>query len=105
MLHSYASAREHDRGNRNEFSAWDENGREHTFRTKEAAEAYARQHGTFQETDETTNSESEKFVGGQSTGKTKSSSTKKGGYPKRVVPDNTPPSRRSNNDNTPPSRR
>lgn len=102
---SYASAREHDRGNRNEFSAWDENGREHTFRTKEAAEAYARQHGTFQETDETENSESEKFVGGQSTGKTKSSSTKKGGYPKRVAPDNTPPSRRSNNDNTPPSRR
>ena len=83
---SYASAREHDRGNRNEFSAWDENGREHTFRTKEAAEAYARQHGTFQETDETTNSESEKFVAGQSTGKTKSSSTKKGGYPKRVAP-------------------
>lgn len=91
---SYASAREHDRGNRNEFSAWDENGREHTFRTKEAAEAYAKQHGTFQETDETTNSESEKFVGGTSTGKTKSSSTKKGGYPKRVVSDNTPPSRR-----------
>ena len=83
---SYASAREHDRGNRNEFSAWDENGREYKFRTKEAAEAYARQHGTFQETDETTNSESEKFVGGTSTGKTKSSSTKKGGYPKRVTP-------------------
>lgn len=102
---SDASAREHDRGNRNEFSAWDENGREHKFRTKEAAEAYAKQHGTFQETDETTNSESEKFVGGTSTGKTKSSSTKKGGYPKRVVPDNTPPSRRSNKDNTPPSRR
>ena len=102
---SYASAREHDRGNRNEFNAWDENGREHTFRTKEAAEAYARQHGTFRETDETTNSESEKFVAGQSTGKTKSSSTKKGGYPRRVAPDNTPPSRRANNDNTPPSRR
>lgn len=83
---SYASAREHDRGNRNEFSAWDENGREHTFRTKEAAEAYAKQHGTFQETDETTTSKSEKFVGGTSTGKTESSSTKKGGYPKRVAP-------------------
>ena len=83
---SDAAAREHDRGNRNEFSAWDENGREHTFRTKEAAEAYAKQHGTFQETEETTNSESEKFVGGTSTGKTKSSSTKKGGYPKRVTP-------------------
>ena len=82
----YASARAHDRSNNDEFSAWDENGREHKFRTKEAAEAYARQHGTFQETDETTNSESEKFVGGTSTGKTKSSSTKKGGYPKRVTP-------------------
>lgn len=47
----YASARAHDRSNNNEFSAWDENGREHKFRTAAAAEAFARQHGTFEETD------------------------------------------------------
>ena len=97
-----ASAREHDRSNKNEFSAWDENGREHKFRTKEAAEAFARQHGTFEETDVTSTSDTDSETNGHSSTKT----TKKGGYPKRVVPDNTPPSRRGGgNDNTPPSRR
>lgn len=100
---SYASARAHDRSNVNEFSAWDENGREHKFRTKGAAEAFARQHGTFEETDVTSKREtdSEKY------GHSSSTTTQKGGYPKRVARDNTPPSRRrgGNNDNTPPSRR
>ena len=41
-----ASARAHDRSNNNKFSAWDENGREHKFRTAAAAEAFAKQHGT-----------------------------------------------------------
>ena len=98
-----ASARAHDRSNQNEFSAWDENGREHKFRTKGAAEAFARQHGTFEETDVTFKREtdSEKY------GHSSSTTTQKGGYPKRVARDNTPPSRRrgGNNDNTPPSRR
>ncbi len=99
----YASARAHDRSNKNEFSAWDENGREHKFHTAEAATAFAKQHGTFEETDETSTRTTDSETNGHSSTKT----TKKGGYPKRVAPDNTPPSRRrgGNNDNTPPSRR
>lgn len=98
-----ASARAHDRSNNNEFSAWDENGREHKFRTAAAAEAFARQHGTFEETDVTSTSTTDSETNGKSTTTYK----KKSGYAKRVVPDNTPPSRRrgGNNDNTPPSRR
>ena len=99
----YASARAHDRSNNDEFSAWDENGREHKFRTAEAAEAFAKQHGTFEETDVTSTSTTDSETNGKSTTTYK----KKSGYAKRVVPDNTPPSRRrgGNNDNTPPSRR
>lgn len=99
----YASARAHDRSNNDEFSACDENGREHKFRTAAAAEAFARQHGTFEETDVTSKRETDSDLNGHSS----STTTKKGGYPKRVARDNTPPSRRrgGNNDNTPPSRR
>lgn len=99
----YASARAHDRSNNDEFSAWDENGREHKFRTAAAAEAFAKQHGTFEETDVTSTSTTDSETNGKSTTTYK----KKSGYAKRVVPDNTLPSRRrgGNNDNTPPSRR
>ena len=97
----YASARAHDRSNNDEFSAWDENGREHKFRTAAAAEAFAKQHRTFEYQDVTSTTDSE--INGKSTTTYK----KKSGYAKRVVPDNTPPSRRrgGNKDNTPPSRR
>lgn len=99
----YASARAHDRSNNDEFSAWDENGREHKFRTAAAAEAFAKQHGTFEETDVTSTSTTDSETNGKSTTTYK----KKSGYAKRVVPDNTPPSRRrgGNKDNTPPSGR
>lgn len=103
---SMASARSHDRANRNEFSAWDEHGREHKFRTKEAAERFAKQHGTWKEEDVTssTTTDKEDEVNGRST--QTATTVKKGGYPERPKPeDNTPPSRRGNNDNTPPSRR
>ena len=104
---SRASAAAHGRSNVSEFSAWDENGREHKFRTKEAAEAYAKQHGTWQEEDvsETTNTETRRTPNSQPQSRT-STKTKKSGHPARPAPeDNTPPSRRNNNDNTPPSRR
>ena len=78
---SRASARAHDRSNNNEFSAWDENGREHKFRTAAAAEAFARQHGTFEETDVTSTSTTYSETNGKSTTTYK----KKGGYAKRVV--------------------
>lgn len=97
----YASARAHDRSNNDEFSAWDENGREYKFRTAAAADAFAKQHGTFEETDVTSTSTTDSDTNGKSTTTYK----KKSGYAKRVVPDNTPPSRRGGNDNTPPSRR
>lgn len=104
---SRASAAAHNRSNVSEFSAWDENGREHKFRTKEAADAYAKQHGTWQEEDvsETTNTETRRTPESKPQQRT-STKTKKSGHPARPVPeDNTPPSRRNNNDNTPPSRR
>ena len=91
---SYASAAAHNRSNVNEFSAWDENGKEHHFRTKDAAVAYAKQHGTFEETDDTSTRTTESDVTNR--GKVvkdakgnpvrKSSTvtaTKQGGYPRR----------------------
>ncbi len=104
---SRASAAAHGRSNVSEFSAWDENGREHKFRTKEAAEAYAKQHGTWQEEDilETTNTETRRTPESKPQQRT-STKTKKSGHPTRPAPeDNTPPSRRNNDNNTPPSRR
>lgn len=101
---SYASASAHGRSNVKEFSAWDEHGNEHKFKTKEAAENYAKQHGTWKETDEVTHVERDSELNGQSSQTTK----KKGGYPQKPTnEDNTPPSRRkqNNDDNTPPSRR
>ena len=77
----YASARAHDRSNNDEFSAWDENGREHKFRTAAAAEAFARQHGTFEETDVTSTSTTDSETNGKSTTTYK----EKSGYAKRVV--------------------
>lgn len=55
----YASAAAHDRSNAAEFYAWDERGREYKFRTKAAADAFAKQHGTYQEenVEETTSTE------------------------------------------------
>lgn len=104
---SRASAAAHGRSNVSEFSAWDEHGNEHKFRTKEAADAYAKQHGTWQEEDvsETTNTETRRTPESKPQQRT-STKTKKSGHPARPAPeDNTPPSRRTNNDNTPPSRR
>lgn len=78
----YASARAHDRSNNDEFSAWDENGREHKFRTAAAAEAFAKQHGTFEETDVTSTSTTDSETNGKSTTTYK----KKSGYAGRPSP-------------------
>lgn len=82
-----ASARAHDRSNSSEFSAWDENGREHKFRTKEAAEAYAKQHGTYnwgeESHDLTYNGE---VITGDDKKPIQVKSTKKGGYAGRPSP-------------------
>ncbi len=114
---SYASARAHDRSNNNEFSAWDENGREHKFSTAAAAETYARQHGTldYGETEEVSGTETDvtdrrgRIVKGNDGKPVRKNATtvttRREYYPKRVTPDNTPPSRRKSKDNRPPSRR
>lgn len=105
---SYASARAHDRSNVNEFTAYDEHGRPHAFRTKQAADTYAQQHGTYQQVDKTvTKSTETQDRRGKPKGKSVvSSRTSGGGYARRPTKtDNTPPSRRNNKDNTPPSRR
>ena len=76
----YASARAHDRSNNNEFSAWDENGREYKFRTKDAAEAFAKQHRTFDYQDVTSTTDSD--INGKSTTTYKN----KSGYAGRPSP-------------------
>lgn len=79
---SRASAAAHGRSNVSEFSAWDEHGKEHKFRTKEAAEAYAKQHGTWKSEDITEKTESENEVNG----KTSSTKTTKGGHAGKPSP-------------------
>lgn len=103
---SYASAASHNRANTSEFYAWDENGKEHKFKTKEAADRFAKQHGTWQEEDITSSTTTDRDDETNGHSSQTATTTKKGGQPKRPAPqDNTPPSRRGNNDNTPPSRR
>ena len=84
---SRASAAAHNRSNVSEFSAWDENGREHKFRTKEAADAYAKQHGTWQEEDvlETTNTETRRTPESKPQQQT-STKTTKGGHAGKPSP-------------------
>lgn len=81
---SYASAAAHNRSNVSEFTAWDEHGNEHKFRTEEAAEAYAKQHGTWQEEDisEITNTETRRTPKSEPQQRT-STKTKKSGHPAR----------------------
>lgn len=83
-----ASAAAHGRSNVSEFSAWDEHGNEHKFHTRDAAYAYAKQHGTWQEEDvsETTNTETRRTPNSQPQSKT-STKTKKRGYPAPPAPE------------------
>ena len=77
----YAAARASDRSNVSEFSAYDERGREHKFRTKAAADAYAKQHGTFHEeskTERTTTTGKDKR--GHTTTRTATKTSNSGGY-------------------------
>lgn len=84
---SHASAAAHNRSNVSEFSAWDEHGKEHKFRTKEAAEAYAKQHGTWKEEDETetTTTETKRSPNAQPQTRT-ATKTKKGGHAGKPSP-------------------
>lgn len=77
----YAAARASDRSNVSEFSAYDSKGREHKFRTKDAADAYAKQHGTFKEeskTERTTTTSKDKR--GHNTSQTSTKTSSGGGY-------------------------
>ncbi len=103
---SMASARAHDRSEAKEYTAWDENGNPHSFRTKEAADRFAKQHGTWQEEDITSSTTTDRDDETNGHSSQTATTTKKGGQPARPKPkDNTPPSRRGNDDNVPPSRR
>lgn len=88
---SAAAARAHDRSNPLEFSAWDKQGNEHRFKDKEAAEKFARQHGTWrtEEVKETTNTTRQQPSRGgrkQQTVTTSATKVKQGGYPAKVNP-------------------
>lgn len=82
-----ASAAAHGRSNVSEFSAWDEHGKERTFRTKEAAESFAKQHGTWKEEDvkETTTTETKRNPKAQPQ-KRISTKTTKGGHAGKPSP-------------------
>lgn len=78
----YAAARASDRSNVSEFSAYDSKGREHKFRTKDAAEAYAKQHGTFRQenkTERTTTTGKGRL--GHNAVRTSTKTSSGGGYP------------------------
>lgn len=83
---SYASARAHDRSNVSEFTAWDEHGKAHPFRTKEAAEAFAKQHGTWQEEDVSEVTATEKTDARGKKSSTSQTKTKKGGHAGKPSP-------------------
>lgn len=98
---SRASAAAHGRSNVSEFSAWDEKRHEHKFRTKEAADAFAKQHGTWREENvsETTNTETRRTPTAQPQSRT-STKTKKSGYPAKSVSGNNTPRRDNKWSNT-----
>lgn len=101
-----ASAASHGRANAAEFTAWDEHGNPHQFHTAAAAESFARQHGTWQNEENTSTTSSTKTDERGRKSSTSHTTTKQDSYPAAPTSeDNTPPSRRKNEDNTPPSRR
>lgn len=76
----YASARASDRSNVSEFSAYDSKGREHKFRTKAAADAYAKQHGTFKEENKTARTTTTSNARGRTMSKTSTKTSGGDGY-------------------------
>lgn len=76
----YASARASDRSNVSEFSAYDSKGREHKFRTKDAADAYAKQHGTFKEENKTEKTTTTSKVRGRTSSRVSTKTSSGGGY-------------------------
>lgn len=76
----YAAARASDRSNVSEFSAYDSKGIEHKFRTKDAADAYAKQHGTFKEENKTEKTTTTSNARGRTTSKTSTKTSSGGGY-------------------------
>lgn len=82
---SYASAAAHNRSNPYEFTAWDEYGNPHTFNLKEAADRFAKQHGTYQETEQSeTTHTTGKSASGRNVDQTATKTTK-GGYPAKPI--------------------
>ncbi|MCH5234454.1 MAG: hypothetical protein J1E16_04110 [Muribaculaceae bacterium] len=92
-----AQAANANRGNVKEFSAWDENGKEHKFKTKDAAESFAKQHGTWQEVDQTTETMTDSELNGQ----TSKTEIKKGGYPKKPIKGTMPGVKTNDNNKMP----
>ena len=76
----YAAARASDRSNVSEFSAYDSKGREHKFRTKDAADAYAKQHGTFKEENKTEKTTTTSKARGRTTSRVSTKTSSGGGY-------------------------
>lgn len=80
---SVARAGAEGRRNAKEFSAWDENGKEHKFSTRNAAIDFAKQHGTYQQEEIDTSETTTTNVGSRPK-KTSKDTTKPGiGYGKR----------------------
>lgn len=78
----YAAAGASNRSNQKEFVAYDEKGQPHYYGRKDAAEAYAKQHGTFRQenkTERTTTTGKDKL--GHNAVRTSTKTSSGGGYP------------------------
>lgn len=81
MAH-YAAAGASNRSNQKEFVAYDEKGQPHYYGRKDAAEAFAKQHGTFRQenkTERTTTTGKDKL--GHNAVRTSTKTSSGGGYP------------------------
>lgn len=76
----YASARASERSNQKEFVAYDEKGRPHYYGRKDAADAYAKQHGTFEEENKTETAMTTSKVRGRTSSRISTKISSGGGY-------------------------
>ena len=76
----YAAAGASNRSNQKEFVAYDEKGRPHYYGRKDAAESFAKQHGTFEEENKTETAMTTSKVRGRTSSRISTKISSGGGY-------------------------
>ncbi len=76
----YAAAGASNRSNQKEFIAYDEKGQPHYYGRKDAADAYAKQHGTFKEENKTEKTTTTSKVRGRTSSRVSTKTSSGGGY-------------------------